>query len=266
MANRWGKSRNNLRFNFLLQNLCGGWMQPWSGGGGDLVTKSCPTLVTPWTVACQAPLSTGLSRHEYWSGLPFSSPGDLPDPGIDPGSPALQADSLPTELRGKPQIKRRHEVKRRLFLARKAMTNLDHIIKSRDFPLPKEVCLVKAMFLPVVMCGCERWTVKKAERWKIDALELWCWRRLLRVPWTEKRSNQSLLKGINPEYSWEYLMLKLNSKILATWWEETTHWKRRCFGKAWREKEMEAAEDEMGGWHHWLDGHEFEPSPGHAER
>ena len=179
------------------------------GGGGGLVTKSCPTLATPWAVASQSPLSLGFSRHEYWIGFPFPSPGNLPDPGIDPGSTALQADSLPTELRGKPQIKRHHEIKRCFFLARKAMTNLDHIIKSRDITLTKEVCLVKAMIFPGVMCGCERWTVKKAEHWKIDAVELWCWRRLLRVSWIERRSNQSFLKGINPEYSWEYLMLKL---------------------------------------------------------
>ena len=140
------------------------------GGGGGLVTKSCPTLVTPWAAASQASLSMRFSRHEYWSGLPFPSPGDLPDPGIDATSPALQADSLPTELWGKPQIKRCHEIKRRCFLARKAMTNLEHIIKSRDITLPKEVCLVKAMFFPGVLCGWEHRTVKNAECWKTDVV------------------------------------------------------------------------------------------------
>ena len=96
-------------------------------------------------------------------GFPFPSSGDLPDPGIDPRSIALQADFLPTELRGKPQIKRCHEIKRCFFFARKGMTNIDHIIKSRDITLTKEVCLVKAMIFPGVMCGCERWTVKKVE-------------------------------------------------------------------------------------------------------
>ena len=89
------------------------------------------------------------------------------------------------------------------------MTNLDSILKSRDITLPTKVCLVKAMVFPVVMCGCESWTIKKTESWRIDAFELWCWRRLLRVPWTARRSNQSILKEINPEYSLEGLMLKL---------------------------------------------------------
>ena len=102
-----------------------------------------------------------------------------------------------------------HEIKRRLLLGRKVMTNLDSIFKSRDITLPTKVCLVKAMVLPVVMYGCKSWTVKKAEHRRIDAFELWCWRRLLRVPWTARRSNQSILKEIIPEYSLEGLMLKL---------------------------------------------------------
>ena len=100
-----------------------------------------------------------------------------------------------------------HEIKRRLLLGRKVMTNLDSIFKSRDITLPTEVCLVKAMVFPVVMYGCESWTVKKAERRRIDAFELWCWRRL-RVPWTARRSNQSILKEINPGCSLEGMMLK----------------------------------------------------------
>ena len=102
-----------------------------------------------------------------------------------------------------------HEIKRRLLLGRKAITNLDSILKSRDVTLPTKVQLVKAMVFPVVMYGCESWTVKKAERRRIDAFELWCWRRLLRVPWTVRRSNQSILKEISPEYLLEGLMLKL---------------------------------------------------------
>ena len=102
-----------------------------------------------------------------------------------------------------------HEIKRRLVLERKVMTNLDSILKSRDITLPTKVRLVKAMFFPVVMYGCESWTIKKAERRRIDTLELWCWRRLLRVPWTARRSNQSILRKISPEYSLEGLMLKL---------------------------------------------------------
>ena len=103
----------------------------------------------------------------------------------------------------------RQEIKRRLLLERKAVTNLDNILKSRDITLPTKVRVVKAMVFPVVMYGCESWTIKKAEHQRIAAFELWCWRRLLRVPWTAKKSNQSILKEINPEYSLEGLMLKL---------------------------------------------------------
>ena len=108
-----------------------------------------------------------------------------------------------------------HEIKRYLPLGRKAVTNLDSILKSRDITLPTKVRLVKAMVFPLVMCGCESWTIKKAKHWRIDAFEhwsfwtLWCWRRLFRVPWTARRSNQSTLKEISPEYSLEELMLKL---------------------------------------------------------
>ena len=102
-----------------------------------------------------------------------------------------------------------HEFKRRLLLGRKAMTHLDSILKSKDITLPTKVHLVKAMVFPVVMYGCECWTIKKAEHGRIDAFELWCWRRLLRVPWTVRRSNQPILKESSPEYSLEGLMLKL---------------------------------------------------------
>ena len=102
-----------------------------------------------------------------------------------------------------------HEIKRPLLLGRKAMKNLDSILKSRNITLPTKVCLVKAMVFPVVVYGCESWTIKKAECQRIDAFELWCWKRLLRVPWTVRRSNQSILKEISPEYSLERLMLKL---------------------------------------------------------
>ena len=103
-----------------------------------------------------------------------------------------------------------HEIERHSFLRRKTMTNLDNILKSRDITLPAKIHLVKAMVLPVVFYGCESWTIKKAEHQRIDAFELWCWRRLLRVPWTVRRSNQSILKETSPEYSLEGLMLKLN--------------------------------------------------------
>ena len=102
-----------------------------------------------------------------------------------------------------------HEIKRCLLLGRKAMINLDSILKSRNITLPTKVCLLKAMVFPVVMYGCQSWTMRKAEHQRIDAFELWCWRRLLRVPWTTRKSNQSILKEINPEYPFEGLMLKM---------------------------------------------------------
>ena len=108
-----------------------------------------------------------------------------------------------------------HEIKRHLLLGRKAMTNLDSILKSKDITLPTKVHLVKAMVFPVVMCRCESWTIKKAEHQRIDVFELWCWRRLLRVPWTARRSNQSILKEINSGCSLEGLMLKLKLQYFS---------------------------------------------------
>ena len=108
-----------------------------------------------------------------------------------------------------------HKIKRCLLLGRKAKTNLDSILKSRDITLPTKVCLVKAMVFPIVMYGCESWTIKKAEHRRIDAFELWYWRRLLRVPWAARRSNQSVLKEISPEYSLERLMLKLKLQFFG---------------------------------------------------
>ena len=141
-----------------------------------------------------------------------------------------------------------HEIKRHLLLGRKAMTNLDSILKSRDITLPTKVCLVKAMVFPVVMYGCESWTIKKAECWRIDAFKLWCWRRLLRVPWTARKSNQSILKEISPEYYWKHWCWSWNSNTLATWCEELTHGKRPWCWKDWRQEER--------GWQRmrWLDG------------
>ena len=118
------------------------------------------------------------------------------------------------------------EIKRCLLLGRKAMTNLDSIFKSRDITLPIKVCVVKAMVFPVVMYGCESWTIKKAEHWRIDVFEQWCWRRLMRVPWTARRSNQSILKEINPGY-WKDWCWSWCSSPLVPWREELMHWKRR---------------------------------------
>ena len=117
-----------------------------------------------------------------------------------------------------------HEIKRHLLFGRKAMTNLDSILKSRDITLPIEVHLVKAMVFPVVMYGCDSWTLKKAEYQNIDAFELWCWRRCLRVPWTARRSNQSILKKISPEYSLEEdWCWSWSSNTFVTWYDKLTH-------------------------------------------
>ena len=125
-----------------------------------------------------------------------------------------------------------HEIKRRLLRGRKAMTNLDSLLKSRDITLSTGICLVKAMVFPVVMYGCESWTIKKAERQRIDAFELWCRRRLLGVPWTARRSNQSILKEISPGYSLERLMLKLNLQHFGhLMWRTDSLEKTRMLGK-----------------------------------
>ena len=160
-----------------------------------------------------------------------------------------------------------HNIKRHLLLGRKAMTNLDNILKSRDTTFPTKVHLVKAMVFPVVMYECESWTLKKVEHQRIDAFELWCWRRLLRVPWIAGRSNQSVLKEINPEYSLEGLVLKLKLKF-QLWPHDVKsliHWKRPWSEKERRQEEKGMTEDEMVGWHHWLDGHEFEQAPDDGE-
>ena len=149
-----------------------------------------------------------------------------------------------------------HEIKRCLLLGRKVIINLDSVLKNRDITLPTQSCLDKAIVFLVVMYGCESWTIKKAECQRIGAFELWCWRRLLRVPWTAKRSNQSILKEISPEYSLEGLMLKLKLQYCG-------HLMRRAdsfpdAGKDWGQEEKGMTEDEMVGWHHWLNRHEFE--------
>ena len=144
-----------------------------------------------------------------------------------------------------------HEIKRRLLPGRKAMTNLDSILNSRDITLPTKVHLVKAMVFPVVIYGCESWTIKKADYRKIDAFELWCWISLLRVPWTARRSNQSVLKEINPEYSLEGLVLKLKLQILWPPDEKSQLVEKDPdAGKDKRQEEKGMTEDEMVGWHH----------------
>ena len=147
-----------------------------------------------------------------------------------------------------------HDIKRCLLL----MTNLDSIFKSKDITLPTKVRLVKAMVFPVVMYGCESWTVKKAESQRIDAFELWCWRRLLRVPWTARRSNQSILKEISPGISLEVMMLKLKLQYFGHLMRSVDSLEKTDAGRDWRQEEKGTTEDEMAGWHHRLNGREFE--------
>ena len=151
-----------------------------------------------------------------------------------------------------------HEIKRCLLLGRKAMTNLDSILKSRDTTLPTKVHLVKAMVFPVIMYGCESWTIKNTERRRTDTFDLWCWRRLLRVPWTGRRSNKSILKEISPGCSLEGLMLKLKLQYFGHLMWRADSFAKTNAGKDWGWEEKGTAEDEMAGWHQWLDGHEFE--------
>ena len=138
------------------------------------------------------------------------------------------------------------------------MTNLDSILKSRDIALPTKVRLVKAMVFPVVMYGCESWTVKKAEHWRTDAFELWCRRRLLRVPWTARRSNQSILKEISPGCSLEGMMLRLKLRYFGHLMRRVGSLEKTDAGRDWGQEEKGMTEDEMAGWHHCLDGRESE--------
>ena len=155
-----------------------------------------------------------------------------------------------------------HEIKRRLLLGRKVMTNLDSIFKSRDITLSTKVHLVKAMVFPVVMYGCENWTIKKAEHRRIDAFKLWCWRRLLRVPWTARRFNQSILKEISPEYSLERLMLKLKLQYFGHLMRRADSLKRTLMLR-----KIDGGSRRGRQRMRWLDaslflGHEFEQAPG----
>ena len=155
-----------------------------------------------------------------------------------------------------------HEIKRYLLLRRKVMTKLGSILKSRDITLSTKVRLVKTRVFLVVMCGCESWIMKEVEHRRIDVFELWCWRRLLRVPWTTRRSNQSILKEISPRCSSEGLMLKL--KLPIFWPPDVKSWligEDPDVGKDWRQ-EKGTTEDEVVGWHHRLNGHGFGWTPG----
>ena len=152
-----------------------------------------------------------------------------------------------------------HEMKRHLLLGRKVMTNLDSILKSRDIILSTKVRLVKALVFPVVLYGCESWTVKKAERRRTDAFELWCWRRLLRVPWTARRSNQSILKG---DQSWVFIgKTDAEAETPLLWPPDAKSWligKDPDARRDWGQEEKGTTEKEMAGWCHQLDGHGFE--------
>ena len=160
-----------------------------------------------------------------------------------------------------------HEIKRCLLLGRKAMTNIDSVLKSRGITLPTKVHLIKAMIFPIVIYGCESWTIKKAEHWRIDAFELWYRRRLLRVPQTLRRSNQLILKKSVLNIHWKDWCRSWSSDTLATKCEESTHWKRPW---CWERLKAGGEGDYRGQdcyvrLHHWLNGHEFEQAPGDSE-
>ena len=153
-----------------------------------------------------------------------------------------------------------HEIKRHLLLGRKGMTNLESILKSRDITLLTKVYLVKAMVFPVVMYVCESWTIKKPEQRRLDAFELWCWRRLFRVPWTARRFSKE-------NQSWIFIG-RADAEAPILWPPDAKHWligKDPDAGKYWRQEEKGMTEDAMVGWHHWLDGHEVEQAPGVGE-
>ena len=146
--------------------------------------------------------------------------------------------------------------------------NLASVLKSTDITLQTKIHIVKAVVFPGVMYGCENWTIKKAEHWRTDAFKLWCWRRLFRGPWTAKRSNQSILKEINPNIHWKDWSWNWSTNILATWCKKLTHWKRPwCWPRLrpWCWQEKEATENEMIGWHHRLNGYEFDQTLGDSE-
>ena len=149
-----------------------------------------------------------------------------------------------------------HGIKRRLLPGRKVMTKLDSILKGRDITLLSKVCLVKAMVFPIVMYGHGSWMIMKAEHWRKDTFELWCCRRLLRVPWTARKSNQSILKELSPNIHWKEWCWSSN-----TWPPNAKNWltgKDPDAGKDWRQEEKGTTEDKMVGWYHWLDRHESE--------
>ena len=159
-----------------------------------------------------------------------------------------------------------HENKRHLLLKRKAIININSIFKSRDVTLPTKVCIVKAMVLPVVMYGCESWTIKKAEHRSIDAFEWWCWRSLLRVSWTAKRSNKSIPKEISPEYSLEGLMQKLKLQYFGYLMQRTDSFEKTLMLRKIEDRRKKGQLSEKVRWHHQLDAGESEQALGFGDR
>ena len=232
-----------------------------------LVTQSCPTLWDPMDYSLPGSSVHGIwqARILEWVAIPFSRGSSWPSNWTQV---FCIVDRFFTDWRSEERRVGKecqtlffwgskisadgdcsHEIKRRLLLGRKVMTNLDSIFKSRDIALPTKVRLVKAMILPVVMYGCESWTVKKAECWRIDASELWCWRRVLRVPWTARRSNQSILKEISPGISLEGMMLKLKVQYFGHLMRRVDSWEKTLMLGGIEGKRR------RGRWRmRWLDG------------
>ena len=246
-----GETMETVTDYFLgLQNHCRGWL--WKS------LSHVQLFAAPWTI-----WSMEFSRPEYGSGQPFPSPGHLPNPGIEARFPALQVDYLPGEPPGKPMVAAAMKL-RHLLLGRKAMTNLHSILKSIGTTLPTKVHLVKAMVFPIVMYGCESWTIKKAEHRSTDAFELWCWRRLLRVTWIARRSNKLILKEISPDHSLQGLMLKL--QYFGHLMGRTDSLEKTLILGKIQGRRRRGQQDETVGWHHWLERHEFEQAPGVGDR
>ena len=210
-------------------------------------------FVALWTAAHQVPLSMGFSRQEYWSRLSCPSPGDLLYPGVQTASPALQVDAWLLSRQGSICMALAY-----LFCRFIPPTPLAKQEELCSFWIIDFYYLVGWFVFPVVMYGCEIWTIKKAKRWRIDAFELWCWRRLLRIPWTARRSNQSILKEINPKYSLEELILKLKCQYFHHLMRRADSLEKTLILGNIKGRKRRGQQRIRWLWHHRPDGHEFE--------
>ena len=254
MANRWGNNGNSDIFDFLgLQNHCRWWLQPWNkktlapwkksydqpATAAANSLQSCPTLCDPRDGSPPGSPVPGIlqARTLEWVAISFSNAWKWKVKVKSLSRVPLLATPWIAAYQAPPSMGFSRQKYWSGVSLPSPMTNLDSILKSREITLPTKVHLVKAMVFPMVMYGCESWTIKKAEHQSIDAFELWCWRRLLRIPWTARRSNQPILKEISPEYSLEGLMLKLKLQYFGHLMWRTDSLERLWFWQAWRQEE-----------------------------